>query len=242
MISTRGDIRAMETRPADVAEAQYEQWQHWPVNWSAVWVGALTAMAVTLVIGLVALAVGAHLLGPEQRLVDLHKMQLGALIFAVCGAFFGFAAGGWVAAKIAGILRAEPAMLHGAIAWLVAVPLLMALIGLGAGNFFGAWYSGLAGTPAGASSAVPFERPEPLGPTATEAERTRYRAELAEYRQKAHQWNEDTPKVTRNSALGAVTALLVALVGSVLGGWAACGEPMTFTHYRRRHLARSAGV
>jgi hypothetical protein len=27
---------------------------------------------------------------------------------------------------------------------------------------------------------------------------------------------------------------LLGLIGSVIGGWMASGEPMTFTHYRRR--------
>jgi uncharacterized membrane protein YeaQ/YmgE (transglycosylase-associated protein family) len=40
--------------------------------------------------------------------------------------------------------------------------------------------------------------------------------------------------IARNGALGALTALLVGLVGSVIGGWMASGEPMTFTHYRTR--------
>lgn len=40
--------------------------------------------------------------------------------------------------------------------------------------------------------------------------------------------------IARNSALGAVTALLLGLVGGVIGGWIASGEPMTFTHYRTR--------
>jgi hypothetical protein len=43
--------------------------------------------------------------------------------------------------------------------------------------------------------------------------------------------------VARNTALGALTALLLGLVGSVLGGWMASGEPMSFTHYRKRDLA-----
>ena len=40
--------------------------------------------------------------------------------------------------------------------------------------------------------------------------------------------------MARNGALGALTALLVGLVGSVLGGWMASGEPMTFTYHRTR--------
>ena len=31
-----------------------------------------------------------------------------------------------------------------------------------------------------------------------------------------------------------VSALLLGLVGSVIGGWMASGEPMTLTHYRHR--------
>jgi len=40
--------------------------------------------------------------------------------------------------------------------------------------------------------------------------------------------------MARNGALGAVTALLLGLVGSVVGGWMASGEPMTFTYHRTR--------
>jgi len=37
----------------------------------------------------------------------------------------------------------------------------------------------------------------------------------------------------------AETALFIGLIGSVIGGWMAAGEPMTFTHYRtRRPLMR----
>ena len=40
--------------------------------------------------------------------------------------------------------------------------------------------------------------------------------------------------LTRLAALGAVTALLIGLVGSVIGGWMASGEPMSLTSYRTR--------
>jgi hypothetical protein len=38
----------------------------------------------------------------------------------------------------------------------------------------------------------------------------------------------------RNDALATVAALLIGLVGAVLGGWMASGEPMSLTHYRVR--------
>jgi uncharacterized membrane protein YeaQ/YmgE (transglycosylase-associated protein family) len=215
-------------------ERQHERWAHVHVNWSAVWIGALAAFCLALLIGLVGIAVGAHLLGPEHRVVDVHKFGLGALIFSVCGAFFALALGGWTASKIAGILHSEPAMIHGAIVWLVSVPMLLAASALGAGSFFGGWYAGLAGTPAWASANPPYLRPEPLGPSATSEEIVQHRAEVAKYEENVRRWVDETPKATRNGALGAVTALLIGLLGSVIGGWLASGEPMNFSHYRTR--------
>ncbi len=47
--------------------------------------------------------------------------------------------------------------------------------------------------------------------------------------------------MARNGALGALTALLLGLVGSVLGGWMASGEPMTFTYHRTRAAFAASG-
>ena len=87
----------------------------WPVSWSAIWVGTLAALAVGLIIGLIGTAVGAH---EASRYVDWKKVHLIGLVFSVAGAFFAFVVGGWVAARIAGILRSETAVLHGSIVWL----------------------------------------------------------------------------------------------------------------------------
>jgi len=233
----------LETRREAATEAHYEQWHHWPVNWSAIWVGTLAAMTALLLFGLIGVAVGAHVSDPQNRWVDLKKVQIGALIFSVCSAFFSFVIGGWVSGKVAGILRSEPGILHGAIVWLVAVPLLLLFGALGASSLFGGWYAGLAGSPSGAAaSATPFDRPDPLGASATEAERTEYQAAMSSYHTKVNQWREETPRVTRNTALGTLTALLLGLVGSVLGGWWASGEPMTFSSFRNRNTTSARTV
>jgi hypothetical protein len=174
------------------------EWIRWPVAWTAVWVGALTALAVGLIIGLLGFAVGAN---EVANTVDWKKLRLISAIFAVGGAFFAFVAGGWTAARIAGIRRSEPAMLHGAIVWLVALPLFLALAALGASGHWGGWYGGLGSM-------------TPLAPGAA--------------------MDPDLAEATRNNALATAVALLLGLVGSVIGGWMASGEPMTFTHYRRR--------
>jgi hypothetical protein len=174
------------------------EWTRWPVAWSAIWVGALTALAVGLIIGLLGYALGAN---EVAGYVDWKKVHLINAIFSIGGAFFAFVAGGWVAARIAGIRRSEPAILHGAIVWLVTLPLLLALAAVGISGHWGGWYGGLTGMPAWAAAT-------PADP------------ELA--------------IATRNNALATAVALLLGLVGGVLGGWMASGEPMTFTHHRKR--------
>lgn len=226
----RRDVR----RESVASEAEYERWVHWPVNWSAVWVGTLAALASIVIFGLIGIAIGVQSVDTSARVVDLHKLAIGTLIFSVCAAFFAFVIGGWVAGRIAGILRAEPAMLHGAVCWLLTIPALVALAAIGAGSSIGAWNASLA-TPNSANAAMlPFDRPDALDASATAEERAAYRTELANYRTKVAQWKEETPRAVRNSALGATTALLLGLVGSVLGGWLACGEPMSVTYYKTR--------
>lgn len=179
------------------------EWTVWPINWTAVWVGALTALAIALIIGLIGLAVGAH---QASRIARWQDVRLVAGIFAICGAFFSMVAGGWVAGRIAGLRRAENAMLQGGIVWVLAVPLLLAAAALGAGGYMG-WFAGLAGTPAWSSTA-PSPSPE-----------------LA--------------AIQRNMALASVVSLLLGLVGGVLGGWLASGEPMSLGAYKRRSIERA---
>jgi hypothetical protein len=128
-----------------------DEWSPWPVSWSAAWVGALTSLAAALVLGLVAAAAGA---GSVRTIASFHRVPVGDLIAAVFVSFLAFVAGGWVCGKISGFRHAEPAMLHGAISWLLALPLLVAALGLGAGSAFGAWYGGLV-TPLGTTPTVP---------------------------------------------------------------------------------------
>jgi hypothetical protein len=104
----------------------------WPVNWSAIWVGALASLAVALIFGLIGTAIGAHQVG--KKVVNLDDLTLGGLIFSVGGAFFAFVVGGWVASSIAGLRRAEDAALHGTIAWLAALPLFLFLVWRARGN------------------------------------------------------------------------------------------------------------
>jgi hypothetical protein len=201
-------MRAEVRRDVGTVPRPVDAWTGWPVYWGAIWVGTLAALAVTLIVGLGAIALGAHQLGPAGRIVTWNQFGIGALIFSVVGAFFAFVVGGWVTTKIAGIMRRETGMLHGAIVWLLAVPFLVAFAALGAGEFFG-WWGGLAGTPVWVTPSTVAADP-------------------------------NAAAIARNSALGAITALLLGLVGAVIGGWMASGERMWFSQDVRVEDRRAA--
>jgi bacteriorhodopsin len=113
-----------------------ETWVAWSVNWSAVWVGALASLVAALIFGLLGTALGATSLEKFSSFTTISRIDVAMVI---CATFFAFVIGGWSAAKITGARHAERTILHAAIAWLVATPLLVAMLALGAGNAFGGW-------------------------------------------------------------------------------------------------------
>jgi hypothetical protein len=163
------------------------------LNWSAVWIGALASIAAALLFGLIGTALGASV----HPISSWHTVAFAQVAAAVCAAFFSLAIGGWGAGKVAGVPHAEPAILHGVAAWLLAIPLLLLLLTAGAGTALGGWYGGLTSSPFVAAAAP-------------------------------------APDIVRNTALAALTTLLVGLMGAVIGGWIASGEPMTLGHHRSR--------
>lgn len=208
-----------------------DTWRSWPVSWSGVLVGTLTALAVMIVIGLIGLAVGAHVVGPSSLVVSWTTAGLMATVFSVCGALLSFVAGGWVAARVAGIRRAESAMLHGAISWLVAIPLVLFLAGMGKTNTLHTWYGGLNDT-------VPTLSQAPVAKiTAAPDSGTIAREPTADEERKAAL---EAARTVRNTAFTALAALLLGLIGAVFGGWLASGEPMVLKYYSSRERIESA--
>src|SRR4051812_50195694 len=82
----------MDTRRDDYAGTRPDGWVSWPVNWTAVWVGALTALAVGLVLGLSGAALGLHL---ESRNPGQPWYHTAAIIWSAFTAIVSFVAGGW---------------------------------------------------------------------------------------------------------------------------------------------------
>src|SRR6476660_5898124 len=178
MITThenRIKIQENEAHAFRADELTAHHFAYWPVCSTAASVGALATLAAIVVCGLTGIALGFHLVGVENRVVDLTKVGFATLAFSVFSAFLPSVLGGWVSGKIGGIHRSETAMCHGAITWLATVPLLIVLGSLGAGSYFGGWYGGLAASPSGPShTAAPYDRPQQPSAMATQAEQQQY--------------------------------------------------------------------
>lgn len=136
-------IREREvTRPAPVGTVTA-----WPINWSAILIGALAAVVAVVIFGLIGTAIGASKTGVEGRITSWSGVGFASMAYSVVASFFAFVIGGWVAARIAGIRRSEDAALHGALVWLVGVALICGAAAF-SGAIFNGWYTSLAASPA----------------------------------------------------------------------------------------------
>jgi hypothetical protein len=145
------------------AVVREDSWTAWPVYWTPVIVGALASVVAVVLFGVIGTAVGSWKAGAEGRVTDFSGIGRAAVAYAVFASFLAFVIGGWVTARIAGIRRAEPAILHAAIAFLVATVTLVAMASFG-GAVFNGWYVGLAPSPA-----VPTATGQPVDPNAAKA-------------------------------------------------------------------------
>ena len=132
----------------------------WPVDWDAVWVGALASIGAVILFNLIGTGVGAYKAGADARITYFSDVDRATVAFAVFASFLAFVVGGWVAAQVGAVRTAESAMLHGAVAFIVATVVLIALASLG-GPVLSGWYIGLS-----PSGVVPEEPGEPVNPFA----------------------------------------------------------------------------
>jgi hypothetical protein len=140
-----------------------EAWTAWPVYWTPIVVGALASIVAVVLFGVIGTAFGAWKAGTEGRVTDFTGIGRAAVAYAVFASFFAFVIGGWITARVAGIRRAETAILQAAIAFLVATVALVAMASFG-GAVFNGWYVSLAPSPI-----VPTPAGQPVDPNAAKA-------------------------------------------------------------------------
>jgi hypothetical protein len=195
-------VERVERAPARDGYGWDASWTGWHISWGSVFVGALAGLVAAVLFSLIALAIGAHK-AVDDRILKWADVGPVTIIFSVLGAFFASVIGAWVAAKMSGARRAEPAILHGVAAWLVSMAIVLLFAALSGANTLGGGYLGGL-TPPGA----PAPAATPVDP--------------------------NTAIAIRNAAVGGVLGMLIGLMGAVVGGWFASGEPMNVNYYRTR--------
>jgi len=138
---------------------------------------------------------------------QLRNFGLGAGIWGAVSTIVAFVLGGWVAAHSAGVRGRSNALLNGAMVWAVAIPLIMYLLGSGAGSLMN------TATNAAAAS-VPALTQNANGTDVTAAAN----AAQAQAQQVDPATVDAAAQKAGNAAWGTLVALLLGLVAAVGGG------------------------
>src|SRR3954447_6172797 len=101
------------------------------VRWGAILAGLVTALSTLVLLSILGLAIG---LTTYETGDQLSNFGIGAGIWGAISTIVAFILGGWVAAHSAGVRGRSNALLNGAMVWAVAIPLIMYLLGSGAGS------------------------------------------------------------------------------------------------------------
>lgn len=118
------EVAVVEVRPRAV------------VSWSSILAGALTALALTVVLTVTAIAAGLEV-APIRGDVDPRFGTTLATIITGLFIVLCFGAGGLTAVWAAGHVDPGPAILHGFLVWALAIVLMLGLVALGVGSAFG---------------------------------------------------------------------------------------------------------
>ena len=127
------------------------------VSWGAIVAGAVVSVALMILFATFGIGIGAAAVDPQFDRNPTEGIATFAGIYLVVTQLIALGAGGFVAARMAGIPRTISSLLHGAAVWAVATVFLAWASVTGTGAVFGAagsLLSGAASTVAAAGEAI----------------------------------------------------------------------------------------
>lgn len=124
----------------------YEFWK--PLSWSAIVGGAVTALAIQVILTLLGIGLGLAMVNPMTDADPARGMGTAAIIWLIVSGIISFGAGGWVAGHMSGVLRTGSGFIHGAAAWSLAAVFGVVITALAGSSVVG-------GVAAGAGAAAP---------------------------------------------------------------------------------------
>ena len=132
------------------------------VSWGAIFAGTVVAMALMVFFTTLGLGIGAATVDPLYDENPVGGLGTGSAIYIIVTQLISLAAGGYIAARLAGIPRTPSALMHGAAVWGVSTLFLAYVAMTGAGAAFGAATTVLGNSARAAVSAGQAVLPDDL--------------------------------------------------------------------------------
>jgi hypothetical protein len=119
----------MATLEPTIERRQYTSAPLRRVSWGAIFAGAAIATAVMVLLGLLGVAIGATISDPVSGDTPSAKaFGIGAGLWWIVSGILALLAGGWAAARMAGLRRKGEGPLHGLVTWAVTTIGLVVLM------------------------------------------------------------------------------------------------------------------
>jgi len=171
--------------PAVAEAAAVPALRHLRVSWSALFAGAVLAVAVELLLAVLGAAVGlGHLMPKGGAAPNIRSFGIGAGVWWVVSMVISLLIGGYTAARLAGVSSRLDGMLQGLVIWGITLLLTMYLASAAVGGVFSAIGhtistagSAIGGTAEGAGSAVKVILPQIVRATGVTPHAFRQQAE-----------------------------------------------------------------
>lgn len=174
------------------------------VSWGSILVGTIVAMAMMVLFTTLGLAIGAASVDPLYDSDPLSGLGVGSGIYMVVTQLISLAAGGFAAARLAGVPRTVGSLLHGAAVWSLATVLLAWAAIAGGGAMFGAASTILGNTASGAANIAQAVAPEDVSfPDFSEIASRVSMDDLPPEMQETLEENDITPEQLQSEAQGA---------------------------------------
>lgn len=119
----------MATLEPTIERRQYTSAPLRRVSWGAIFAGAAIATAVMVLLGLLGVAIGATISDPMSGDTPSAKaFGIGAGLWWIVSGILALLAGGWAAARMAGLRRKGEGPMHGLVTWAVTTIALVVLM------------------------------------------------------------------------------------------------------------------
>ena len=180
------------------------------ISWGAVLAGVIIVLIVQFMLSLLGVGIGASTIDPSQRggTPEASSFGIGAGLWWVVCSLISVFAGAWVAGRLAGMPDRTDGMLHGLVAWGLAMLLLIYLLTTAVSSLVGGAFgvvgsamqtAGQGAQAAGAAATGAAQTPSLLGPFQQDLQQL-----LGQARQQAQQAGQQIQQIASDENVRSV--------------------------------------